>query len=366
MRKKVILITNLPAVYRMELYKELSNDSNIDFLVYFYALNKEYATHCLAIPNEQINYSTIKTIVAYIKERRYFIPLNLIYKLWKNKPDILITVGFSYFSILCFFYAKIFNAKNYIWWAGTLLSEKNKPNIITIFRKWIVHKTSGIISYSNIASKYLNDKLNYQKNVLTLGNINFDMQQFNNSVAKYKHKKQTNKTTFLINSNLIPRKNVIFAIDVLNKVYQTYPNIHIILIGSGEEKEAILQKIKKINLPVEYYSHVTYDKIFLYYAQSDILLHPCKMDLWPQVINEALASELLVFTSPYCGVDEEVLNNANSFILPLDETVWVEAISTILNNTSIIESYRQKIRQTLIPQFTITKTKEKLCYFILR
>lgn len=151
------------------------------------------------------------------------------------------------------------------------------------------------------------------------------------------------------------QKNHIFLIQIFEAVYKTLPNARLILIGNGETKEVIKEKIKKMGL----------DNVIIFlHDREDIpeLLNCMDVFLFPS-LYEGLSVTLI--EAQVCGLRCVVSNTINkeSFLselvhpISLDEPieVWKNAV---LNNNYRLERYENIEKYNLC----ITIKKLELLY----
>jgi glycosyltransferase involved in cell wall biosynthesis len=87
----------------------------------------------------------------------------------------------------------------------------------------------------------------------------------------------------------MPRKGVLLNLDVMARL-KKYPNITLTIVGDGEMKEAIVQKIKDEGLEntVTLTGMVPYAKVREYYATHDVFFFTSLRDSGPTQLTEAM------------------------------------------------------------------------------
>ena len=95
----------------------------------------------------------------------------------------------------------------------------------------------------------------------------------------------------------MPRKAVLLTLDVMNRL-KKYPNITLTIVGDGEMKDDIVQKIKDDGLEdtVKLTGMITYDQVKEYYAVSDVFFFNSLRDSCPTQLTESMAFGLPIVT----------------------------------------------------------------------
>ena len=104
-------------------------------------------------------------------------------------------------------------------------------------------------------------------------------------------------TKFIFVGQLNKRKQIIELLDVFKKIHNNYS---LVIIGDGELKEEIINKIGHNN-QIRFLGNMPVDKVQQELALSDVLILPSEFDGWGCVVNEAISQGLRVIVSNACG-----------------------------------------------------------------
>lgn len=114
---------------------------------------------------------------------------------------------------------------------------------------------------------------------------------------------------------LIETKGIDILIESFNLLKEKYSDLALIIIGDGEEKEKLINLIKKYNLSGEVY-FIGYKKdIFNWLNIYDCLILPSKREGLPMVILEAMAMKKIVIAAATGGIPELIKNNYNGLLV---------------------------------------------------
>lgn len=112
---------------------------------------------------------------------------------------------------------------------------------------------------------------------------------------------------FLASNRFIARKNL----DGLLRAYAAYRSrvdhpFRLIMVGDGELRGALEEQIRRDRIDgVVFTGFQQIDVLPAWYSQAAVFVHPCHIDTWALVVNEAMASGLpvLVSTGAGCHMD---------------------------------------------------------------
>lgn len=167
-----------------------------------------------------------------------------------------------------------------------------RGNIKEVIIEKIINKLSpNIVAISNkVHEQLLIEKVKSKKISIINNGYNFELYHSLSDENNYlKLKKQfKDKIVVLFPGRLIETKNHIISLDTFCKLKVIYPNIHLIIIGSGPLKNIINKRV----LDRDLLNHVSLfdftEYISDYYKISDITIQPSISEASNNVIKEAL------------------------------------------------------------------------------
>ena len=187
-------------------------------------------------------------------------------------------------------YKQIFNKKIKII-ATALGSDLNymKGSIMSRLKKFILKNINSLTTQS----PHLIDtakKLNFIGTAiyspLGIDTLSYNPDHYSEDIrSKYPGKK-----ILLYVGNLIKDKGLDFLLTALQQISQKEPNIVLLIIGTGNEKEQLIKLICKLNIRdrVDFLGRV--QELQSFYASADIFVLPSLSEGWPIVVMEALSS----------------------------------------------------------------------------
>ncbi|MBE0472417.1 MAG: glycosyltransferase [Methyloprofundus sp.] len=125
-----------------------------------------------------------------------------------------------------------------------------------------------------------------------------------------------------------PQKNFLFLISVFKEVYHENQSARLMIVGEGEEKQCLLDQIKKEGL-TEVVKLVEFQgNIYPYYENADLFALTSEWEGFGNVLVEALSVGLPVVSTNCPGGPKMILKNGKyGMLIPLgDKQAYVDAL----------------------------------------
>ena len=245
----------------------------------------------------------------------------------KEKPDIV----HAHMSLLSFYplaVAWLLGVKVRI--AHAHIAQDNiNPYMAKIFKKLNLFFANHYIACGQAAGEYLfgKNKFDIMYNAINQNRYKFNLEK--RKQLRKKMKIQDNTIVFGTLGRLTKQKNQEFLIDIFEQFHSDNPNSKLIIIGVGELKEKIIQKIKRTNLTknIIMISGTNYPEN--YYSVFDYFMLPSLYEGLPVSAIEAQASGINMVLSN--NIDKDVKYNSNVIFAPIDKgvTPWISAINNL-------------------------------------
>lgn len=327
---KIATITNTPAPYREETYAILNKKLKNQYHVYY--CSRIGHNRLWKITDGDYNKTFLKSFSLKFKDRLIYFNFDIFTALNKFNPDVVLTSGFFPTMILAFIWSKCHGKKHITLTDGTITSEKHLSGIHRWVRKFVYFYTDAFIGSSKKSMElYLSYNVKSEKLFLSPLCIKNDIYKKCHGIQK--------KFDIIFSGQFIDRKMPFFFIDVIKLVCESI-SCKVLLIGSGELKEKMLNKLDELNIEYSYPGFIQQEQMPFFYGSAKILLFPTKYDAWGLVTNEACAAGLPVITCDNAGAANElIIHDYNGFVLPLDEKVWAQHIIKLLSNEDLYKKF---------------------------
>lgn len=345
MNRKVIIIHNIIAPYKVALFNELSTlIPNME--VIFIAekekrrdWNIDYTT--IKFPYTLLFKGSIDTINSFAIAKKTWEILE------KTRPETSIICDYSnIYGWISLLWAKK-NKNNLVFWLDSTYDDKKHYFPKEQIKHFFLKHFHLCLAPGEKTKQYLEFMKVDSLKIITTGysvNNNFFIEQY----QFYKNKKVTllNELKIKRNKNFIfigrfaPEKNIFSLLKSFVEVKNN--DWGLILLGDGPLKNEIISFIKtnkledKIHLP----GFIQHDEIVKYFITSDIFVLPSHSEPWGLVVNEAMLCRLPVIVSTKCGcVSELVKEGVNGFSFdPNNELKLTKLMQGFVNGSYNIKS----------------------------
>ncbi|MDP3587809.1 MAG: glycosyltransferase [Sulfuricurvum sp.] len=311
-----VIITHLPAFYKVNLYNELAKIYNIYVVFISNNTNEKRSNDFVNLESLNFQYAILNEGDFQTRNKIQSIrKLNHILKTIKYKKILV-----SGWDLPEFWFIVMTNSKNKNCLAlESTVMESNTHGVKGTIKKFFLSRISTVFASGSLHVELLK-ALDFQGNInITKGVGIINKPEFQKSEKIYQKR-------FLYVGRLSKVKNL----EMLIKVFNDLPSFSLTLIGDGEEKE-YLKKISDSNIIFK--DPIENKKLKDEFLRNDIFILPSISETWGLVVEEALYFGLPVIVSENCGSSELVENGKNGFIInPFDKESIREIILKIDDN----------------------------------
>lgn len=337
--KKVLVVFNHPAPYKVRLFNELSK--TFDLHVIFERDSASDRNKAFYF-EEKYSFTTHK-IKGIKLGRENFLSSGVKKHLKGNKYNLVIMNGYSQFSEMkAIRYLKKANIPYVLYINGGTI-KKHESFIKKSLKKRYISGAKCYFSPDEESNKYLlyygasNKILNYPYSTI------YESEIISNKPNKESLRKELGlnfEKVFVSSGQLIKRKNYLSLVNEWAKFPKTYG---LILIGDGKQRKEIEHLIRKLNLSnVKITGFLKRDVMFNYFKSADAFLFPSKEDIYGHVINESLSQGLpVISTNKVNSANKLIKRGENGFLLEklegpdfqkaIDDLLKIDAFNACIN-----------------------------------
>lgn len=338
--KRVAIITNIPAPYRVDFFDYLQkNYQDYQFTIIYSSRNEDNRSWKIE-QGKMGNSVFLESKTIKIKKRydNYYlhIPTGVAKTLKQIKPDVIVGSEYNPTIIQALQYCTKHKIPFVSWTDGTLFSERNRNFVQKFLRKYVVSKASAYIASS---SKSKEAQIHYgaKEEKCHISYLTVD-------VEKYIQKPQgQGNGKILCVGSLIERKGVDLLLNALAKVNCEYD---LYLAGDGQEKETLKKQAEMLNISkkIHFLGQLNREELLKHYADSDLFVLPTREDCFALVILEALCAKLPIVCSKYAdGAYDLIEEGKSGFITdPYNADGFAGCIEKILTNKELRENMRKQ------------------------
>lgn len=146
---------------------------------------------------------------------------------------------------------------------------------------------------------------------------------------------------------LAPEKNLAFLLKAFNGVYEALPNLQLLLIGDGPERENLEDLAYEIKSGhhIHFMGRVSYEKLPAYLSMCDIFVTASVSEVHPLSVIEAMASGLPVMGIHSVGLSDTVEDGVTGFLSSNDLSAFSAKLTRLCLDTPARQRMGKKARQ---------------------
>lgn len=326
-----VLLTNIPAPYREKVHEICSQELKGNYSVIYCAKienNRQWKFELGQYRKTFLDHKKINH-----KGRTIYLWSNIISLLNKESPQNIIISGFSLPMIQAFIWAKI-KKRKIINFTDATIPFESKLSFIHKTLRYLVYGSSDAFIGASHKSIDLFKKYNAKpercfQSHLCADNIAFDRLAEKNIEREY---------DLMLCGRICEEKLYGFALEVIKELKKTQPNIKILIVGDGPQKDFVKTELTNNSIKFKITGFIQPQELPKYYFKAKIFLFPSTRDAWGVVANEACAAGMPVITCNEVGAANELIEHkVNGYVLPIDKKLWAEKITEILHNDKLLE-----------------------------
>ena len=316
---KLALLTNIIAPYRLPLFSALADQFNLLLLHGGKEANRDSWSDVEdSLPNAevvrawgwQVRYAR-KRNGGVFDEKFVHITPGLLWHLLRFRPDAIISNEMGFRTVVALAYATVFRKPAWIWWGGTLHSERNTGRLRKALRKAITLWADHWVTYGQTSTEYLLSLGVKRERVLQSQNL-IDEDRFKGNVEPAWTIEP--KPVVLYVGQFIERKGIGSLLEVAAALQKQGYEFSLLLVGSGRDKLTLQQRAEALGMKnIHFQLAQPPDKMPSVYRSADLLVFPTLEDVWGLVANEAVLSGIPVLCSVYAGCAPELFTPENIF-----------------------------------------------------
>jgi glycosyltransferase involved in cell wall biosynthesis len=199
------------------------------------------------------------------------------------------------------------------------------------------------------------EKIDYV--IYGVNNFIFKFSQFSRNTIRKKFNISDKNILLLMVGRFIPKKGFVTGIKAMQSIVESFPNVRMLIIGSGVEECKYKSLIKDFFLEdfITLAGEIPLDELNKYYSACDIFLMPSERfpsDGLNVVVVEAMSCSRPIIASNVGGNDLVVFDNENGFLHQAgDEKDIFIKLKPLLNNSNLRLSMGNKSRALVDERF---------------
>jgi glycosyltransferase involved in cell wall biosynthesis len=316
---KVALLLNMISPARIPLYSALAD--HFDLLIAHGGTEsnrKSWSDAEKALTNATVKrawgwqFSRIQEDNGIFIDRRFVhITPGYAQELIKFRPDVIISNEFGLRTLIALAYGTLFRVPVWVWWGGTLHTERNLGITRKLLRRVISRWARHWISYGKSSTIYLESIGIKRQAILELQNSVDEDRFTKNTEQEFEIRP---RPVLLHVGQLVARKGIDLLLQAVAGLQQGGLDFSLLLVGGGLDAHIFKRMARDLELNnVHFCPELPPERMPAVYRSGNVLVFPTIEDVWGLVANEAVLSGVPVLCSKYAGCAGELFPPENIF-----------------------------------------------------
>jgi glycosyltransferase involved in cell wall biosynthesis len=314
MKRRVLLITEIIAPYRIPVFNALTRHEGIDLHVVFLA-ETDPALRQWRVYKEEIefSYEVLKSWRYRSANHNFLINFGLSNAMKRASPEFVICGGYNYLaSWQAMLWARRQQIPFALWVESTGKDLRNHTALIEALKVKFLDNCTGFIVPGKSSFAYLRNYGVPEEKIFTAPNA-VDIKLFARvaDAVRQSRNGHSRERYFLFVGRLVETKGVF---DLLEAYRQLEPGLReqvgLVFMGEGKHREQLQSSGGSITPgTVRFPGFATRDELAAYYSLAEALVFPTLTDPWGLVVNEAMACGLPVICSDAAGCAADLIED---------------------------------------------------------
>ena len=325
---RALIVTNIPAPYRIPVYELLDDGADVDLRVLYFAGSE--ADRDWTLPTSPVRSATLEPRVLAWRGRYIHFSRGVWSAVAGARPDVVITTGFNPAHLVAILYCVLHGVPHVVQTDGTVASEAGLTGLHRLARRATARRSAAFVAASESGLDLVRswgapaDRLH--RSPLATDNERFAPTE----------RDTVRDIDVLFVGRFAEIKNPAFVLEVARAAAgRLGRRLVVALVGSGPLRDRLLEAAAGLEeeLDVRVVGFQQQDVLPSWYRRARVFLFPTRWDPWGLVANEASAAGVPVLTTPEAGsAGELVRDGENGFVLPLDLEAWTDRLVRLLED----------------------------------
>jgi glycosyltransferase involved in cell wall biosynthesis len=311
MSRRVVIITEIIAPYRIPVFNALARRNGIDLHVIFLAENDRTQRQWLVYKDEiRFSYEVLPSWRQRIGGHNFLLNWGAETALRRASPDFIVCGGYNYVaSWQSISWARRNRVPFALWAESTTRDRRSGHALIEVIKTRFVRHCDAFVVPGKSSIEYLK-KYGVPEEMIFVAPNAVDTQFFAQQAEVIRkdaalHRKALGLPAhfFLFAGRLVPEKGIF---DLLRAYGALSPEVRkcmgLVFVGDGPARSTLLQGAAATNPgSIQIAGFLQREHLAAYYALADVFVFPTHTDPWGLVVNEAMACGLPVISSSAAG-----------------------------------------------------------------
>ncbi|MGH9497285.1 MAG: glycosyltransferase, partial [Candidatus Sulfotelmatobacter sp.] len=307
MRRRLVILTEIIAPYRIPLFNVLAKDPEVDLHVIFLAETDPQLRQWQTYKDEiKFSYEVLSSWRKRISRYNVLLNRGVAKALAKAAPDAILCGGYNYLaSWQALSWARRRGVPFFLWSESNRQDARAGYGPVELLKKRFIRQCTGFVVPGKSAFEYLRlhkvkeETIFVAPNAVDNGFFSAHAKAAREEAARNRRELGLPNRYFLFVGRLVRDKGVFELLCAYGKLDEpTRKEFVLVFVGDGSARESLRSNAFGISPgTIQFAGFAQREKLAIYYALAEMLILPTYTDTWGLVVNEAMASGLPVILS---------------------------------------------------------------------
>ena len=349
MKRKLLILTEIIAPYRIPVFNALAAREEIDLHVIFLSETDASLRQWRVYREEiQFSYEVLKSFRCRLGKFNVLLNIGVSAALDRTRPDLIVAGGYNYRATWqAQRWARRWQVPFLLWSESNATDARSNLWAAEAAKRRFIRSCQGYIVPGRSAAEYLESFGVPGKKIFRAPNA-VDVERFAKKAAAARrdaafHARLGLPDRYLLYVGRFVKSKGIF--DLLS-AYAKLPeearqSAGLVFAGDGEEREELHRKSREIGGRILFPGFAQRDELAAFYAWAEALVFPTHSDPWGLVVNEAMACGLPIIATDVAGCTADLVHDGvNGYVVHAREP---EQLSQAILKLLQVSEMRQKM-----------------------
>ncbi len=346
MKRRLVILTEIIAPYRIPLFNALSLREQVDLHVFFLS-ETDASLRQWRVYREEIafSYEVLKSFRRRIAGFNVLITRGVSAALDRQNPELIVAGGYSYVAMWeAMRWARLRRVPFLLWSESNSQDARKNLWPVEFAKRKFVASCQGYVVPGRSASAYLSS-LGAPTETINVAPNAVDVERFAKGAEEARRNPGRRNELglpsqyFLYVGRFVRSKGVYDLLNAYTKLPEEIRRVAaLVFVGDGEERAELIRRSRDIRTGcILFPGFVHRDELPAYYANANALVFPTHSDPWGLVVNEAMACGIPVITTDVAGCTADLVCDGmnGSVINARDPDGLQEAMLNLLNDPGL-------------------------------
>jgi len=349
MKRRLIIVTEIIAPYRIPVFNALARREDIDLHVIFLAETDETQRQWQVYKNEiRFSYQVLPSWRRRFGRYHFLINWGTRKALKQFSPDVIVCGGYNYVaSWVTLLWSRKHAVPIVLWVESTARDHRGGHTLVESLKIWFMRRCQGFIVPGRSSFQYLRNYGISTEVIFTAPNaVDIDFFQQHAEAARsdagnFRKDLSLPPHFFLFAGRLVAEKGVFDLLQAyISQSLELRSHWGLIFVGNGPALSD-LQNHATGRDNIQFAGFAQRERLAIYYALADVFVFPTHSDPWGLVVNEAMACKLPIIISDAAGCAEDLVQDTwNGFRFARGDT---KQLAVLMKNIASDEHQRRSM-----------------------